>query len=236
MSNAPSSGINSEVEPMEVQPTADPETKSEVTLSPSARLPVSIEQKVFGGRIQTSYECCRCHTISIHNETFNDLLLPFPDTKETSTASVTQSPESTDAPESADAPESTDASESTTSLSNEVKLSESKTPTKRTKSVLTMQVTVEAVFFHFTVFQAKEKVMQYFVKMIKMIKHSAEARCKVQCLYYLDQFVLAHDDDHHLLGALNNLWSLCRIDICAQKVDLANIFVNQIKTALFKRI
>jgi len=47
----------------------------------STNVPVSIEQKVFGGKIQTTYECCRCHTVSIHKETFSELLLPFPDSR-----------------------------------------------------------------------------------------------------------------------------------------------------------
>jgi len=39
-------------------------------------------QKVFGGKMQTSYQCSNCNSMSIHKECFTDLLLAFPDRKE----------------------------------------------------------------------------------------------------------------------------------------------------------
>ena len=42
---------------------------------------VSLVQKVFGGKMQTSYQCYNCNSISIHKEYFTDLLLAFPDPK-----------------------------------------------------------------------------------------------------------------------------------------------------------
>ena len=84
MSNATtSSGVSGETEPMEIPATVTASNPPPPASSPKscANVPVSIEQKVFGGKIQTTYECSRCHTVSIHTESFTDLLLPFPDSK-----------------------------------------------------------------------------------------------------------------------------------------------------------
>ena len=84
MSNATtSSGVGSESEPMEIPASvsASNPPPSASSSKSSANVPVSIEQKVFGGKIQTTYECSCCHTVSIHTESFTDLLLPFPDSK-----------------------------------------------------------------------------------------------------------------------------------------------------------
>ena len=83
MSNATSTnGAIVEPEPS-VETATISQTSAAVSVKPitpaGAGNPViSIEQKVFGGKIQTTYECCQCHTVSIHRESFNDLLLPFP--------------------------------------------------------------------------------------------------------------------------------------------------------------
>ena len=50
---------------------------------PSEQSPfVSLVQQVFGGKMQTSYKCYNCNSISIHKEYFTDLFLAFPDIKE----------------------------------------------------------------------------------------------------------------------------------------------------------
>ena len=84
MSNGPSNGASAaeaessqevQVSASAITATADPPKPVNPQLSNPL---VSIEQQVFGGKIQTTYECCQCHTVSIHTEFFNDLLLPFP--------------------------------------------------------------------------------------------------------------------------------------------------------------
>ena len=94
MSNATSSnGANVEQEPVEVVPASVPSSFEPLkqNIPSAAKSIVSIEQKVFGGKIQTTYECCQCHTVSIHTEFFNDLLLPFPaDVPTTETEQSTQ--------------------------------------------------------------------------------------------------------------------------------------------------
>jgi hypothetical protein len=67
MSNAASNGTGS-----------DPETSaadSRPSAEAASKSLVSIEQQVFGGKIETTYECCACRTVSIHRESFNDLVL-----------------------------------------------------------------------------------------------------------------------------------------------------------------
>ncbi len=39
----------------------------------------SLVDKVFGGQLETSYQCCNCKANSIHKETFTDLHLAFPE-------------------------------------------------------------------------------------------------------------------------------------------------------------
>ena len=57
-------------------------------LATSSQTPfVSLVQKVFGGKMQTSYQCSNCNSMSIHKEYFTDLLLAFPDRKEEETTS-----------------------------------------------------------------------------------------------------------------------------------------------------
>ena len=53
---------------------------------------VSLVQKVFGGKMQTSYQCYNCMSISVHKEYFTDFLLAFPDPKE----EITKQPEEKD--------------------------------------------------------------------------------------------------------------------------------------------
>jgi hypothetical protein len=84
MSNATSTnGATVEPEPtieaVTVSQTSATETVKPIPPTGGGNPVISIEQKVFGGKIQTTYECCQCHTVSIHRESFNDLLLPFPD-------------------------------------------------------------------------------------------------------------------------------------------------------------
>ena len=65
---------------------ADQHSKSKCmeNISPPSERPpfVSLVQQVFGGKMQTSYKCYNCNSISIHKECFTDLFLAFPDTKE----------------------------------------------------------------------------------------------------------------------------------------------------------
>ena len=42
---------------------------------------VSLVHKVFGGKLQTTYQCSNCKSISLHKEGFTDLHLAFPDTQ-----------------------------------------------------------------------------------------------------------------------------------------------------------
>ncbi len=84
MSNATSTnGATVEPEPsveaVTVSQTSTAESIKPIPPAGTGQPIISIEQKVFGGKIQTTYECCQCHTVSIHRESFNDLLLPFPD-------------------------------------------------------------------------------------------------------------------------------------------------------------
>jgi ubiquitin carboxyl-terminal hydrolase 35/38 len=37
--------------------------------------------KVFGGKLQTTYQCSNCKSISLHKEGFTDLHLAFPEKK-----------------------------------------------------------------------------------------------------------------------------------------------------------
>ena len=39
---------------------------------------VSLVHKVFGGKLQTTYQCSNCKSISLHKEAFTDLHLAFP--------------------------------------------------------------------------------------------------------------------------------------------------------------
>ena len=39
----------------------------------------SLVQKVFGGKMQTTYECSNCKSVSLHKECFTDLHLAFPE-------------------------------------------------------------------------------------------------------------------------------------------------------------
>ena len=39
---------------------------------------ISLVQKVFGGKLQTTYQCSNCKSISLHKEAFTDLHLAFP--------------------------------------------------------------------------------------------------------------------------------------------------------------
>ena len=58
-------------------------TKNLGSLSSPEQTPfVSLVQKVFGGKMQTSYQCSNCNSMSIHKEYFTDLLLAFPDQKD----------------------------------------------------------------------------------------------------------------------------------------------------------
>ena len=42
---------------------------------------VSLVHKVFGGKLQTTYQCSNCKSISLHKEGFTDLHLAFPEKK-----------------------------------------------------------------------------------------------------------------------------------------------------------
>ena len=48
------------------------------TISPSSAF-VSLVHKVFGGKLQTTYQCSNCKSISLHKEGFTDLHLAFPE-------------------------------------------------------------------------------------------------------------------------------------------------------------
>lgn len=183
MSNAASTGgASSEVEPMEVQASTETETKAEMTSLPVAKLlPVSIEEKVFGGKIQTSYECCRCHTVSIHNETFNDLLLPFPDSKETSVKPSTATVAPATEPDASPA-ETTETSESATSSEP----SESTSQTVPAKSALTMQVNHKFVF-------ASKKAAYILLWRIKTLFQHLVLACLIHNVgpnFYVDLFLI----------------------------------------------
>ena len=52
-------------------------TESEVAISTSDF--VSLVHKVFGGKLQTTYQCSNCKSISLHKEGFTDLHLAFPE-------------------------------------------------------------------------------------------------------------------------------------------------------------
>ena len=58
-------------------------SKNLTNTASSEQIPfVSLVQKVFGGKMQTSYQCSKCNSMSIHKEYFTDLLLAFPDPKD----------------------------------------------------------------------------------------------------------------------------------------------------------
>ena len=42
---------------------------------------VPLVHKVFGGKLQTTYQCSNCKSISLHKESFTDLHLAFPEDK-----------------------------------------------------------------------------------------------------------------------------------------------------------
>ena len=46
-------------------------------------------QKVFGGKLQTTYECLNCKSVSLHKECFTDLHLAVPEQKNTKSNSET---------------------------------------------------------------------------------------------------------------------------------------------------
>jgi ubiquitin carboxyl-terminal hydrolase 35/38 len=62
------------------RPQQPPQQQQQPQQSPNSNSPfVSLVQKVFGGKLQTTYECCNCKSISLHKECFTDLHLAFPD-------------------------------------------------------------------------------------------------------------------------------------------------------------
>ena len=71
-----------------VQPPNNNDHSSAKKLSDSSKVPtaslqqknmvVSLVHKVFGGKLQTTYQCSNCKSISLHKEAFTDLHLAFP--------------------------------------------------------------------------------------------------------------------------------------------------------------
>ena len=49
---------------------------------------VPLVHQVFGGKMQTSYQCSNCKSISLHKETFTDLHLALPEVKKEGTAEI----------------------------------------------------------------------------------------------------------------------------------------------------
>ena len=49
----------------------------------------SVVQKVFGGKLQTTYECLNCKSVSLNTECFTNLLLAIPEPKSTKNNSET---------------------------------------------------------------------------------------------------------------------------------------------------
>ena len=60
-----------------------------VTSPPSSDHFESVVQKVFGGKLQTTYECLNCKSVSLHKECFTDLHLAVPEQKNTKSNSET---------------------------------------------------------------------------------------------------------------------------------------------------
>lgn len=55
-----------------------PGNQSQISPGEPSRPFVSFVQKVFGGKLQTTYECSNCKSLSLHKEAFTDLHLAFP--------------------------------------------------------------------------------------------------------------------------------------------------------------
>merc|ERR1719376_762202 len=74
------SQVKAKVPGITISPTAT--TNSSSTATPTSKSSndfCSIVDKVFGGKMQTTYQCCNCKHVSKHSEGFTDLNLAFPD-------------------------------------------------------------------------------------------------------------------------------------------------------------
>ena len=86
-SNSESSSNNNEankkLESIKLSAIEENPRGSEIVVPTSEQLHqnsnISLVQKVFGGKLQTTYQCSNCKSISLHKEAFTDLHLAFPE-------------------------------------------------------------------------------------------------------------------------------------------------------------
>jgi ubiquitin carboxyl-terminal hydrolase 35/38 len=64
-------------------------TSASASATPASDHFESVVQKVFGGKLQTTYECLNCKSVSLHKECFTDLHLAVPEQKNTKNNSET---------------------------------------------------------------------------------------------------------------------------------------------------